>query len=118
MIFYSIFTKSNHWPRRVNRVNKIIKKILIYKKDLKFISKKNYYCNIILANDKFIKKLKPKLFHKGCFEYSFSHFNLETEIFFGNIKKAHLSNANWIKKSSYSKSGLPTVMKKIVEIAV
>tara|TARA_B100000029_G_scaffold4807_4_gene5478 strand:- start:8957 stop:9424 length:468 start_codon:yes stop_codon:yes gene_type:complete len=60
MIFYSVFTKSNHWPRRVSRVNVIIKKILNYKRELKFTPKKNYYCNIILANDKFIKKLNCK----------------------------------------------------------
>ena len=72
----------------------------------------------LLTNDQFIKKLKPKLFHKGYFQYSFSHFNLETEIYYGTIKKSELSNGNWIKKSSFSKSGLPTIMKKIVEVAL
>ena len=73
--------------------------------------------NLLIA-DQDVQNIKTKLQSKGSLEYSFSHFDLETEIFFGNIKKAHLSNANWIKKSSYSNSGLPTVMKKIVEIAV
>jgi len=73
--------------------------------------------NLLIA-DQDVQNIKTKLQSKGSLEYSFSHFDLETEIFFGNIKKSHLSNANWIKKSSYSKSGLPTVMKKIVEIAV
>ena len=50
--------------------------------------------------------------------YSFSHFDLETEIFYGNIKKEKLSKSNWIKKSSYTNSRMPTVMKKIVEMAV
>ena len=68
--------------------------------------------------DQDVQNIKTKLKSKGSLEYSFSHFDLETEIFYGNIKKARLSNANWIKKSTYSKSGLPTVMKKIVEIAV
>ena len=73
--------------------------------------------NLLIA-DQDVQNIKTKFQSKGSLEYSFSHFDLETEIFFGNIKKARLSNANWIKKSSYSKSGLPTVMKKIVEIAV
>ena len=71
-----------------------------------------------LTTDKIVRSLKTKLKPKGTFEYSFSHFDLETEIFYGSIKKSQLSNVNWIKKSTYSKSGLPTVMKKIVEFAV
>ena len=71
-----------------------------------------------LIADNVVQSLKTKLKPRGLFEYSFSHFDLETEIFYGNIKKSQLSNANWIKKTSYSKSGLPTVMKKIVEIAM
>ena len=73
--------------------------------------------NLLIA-DQDVQNIKTKLQSKGSLEYSFSHFDLETEIFYGNIKKARLSNANWIKKSTYSKSGLPTVMKKIVELAV
>ena len=65
-----------------------------------------------------VQNLKTQLKSKGLFEYSFSHFDLKIEIFYGNIKKSQLPNANWIKKSVYSKSGLPTVMRKIVEIAV
>ena len=71
-----------------------------------------------LIADSIVKNLKTKLKLKGSFEYSFSHFDLETEIFYLNIKKAQLSNVNWIKKSTYYKSGLPTLMKKIVEIAL
>ena len=72
----------------------------------------------LLTNDYMIKNLKTQLRPRGFFEYSFSHFDLKTEIFFGIIKKSEVSNANWIKKTTYAKSGLPTVMKKIVEIAV
>ena len=71
-----------------------------------------------LTTDNSVRNLKTKLKHKGLFEYSFSHFNLETEIFYGNVKKAKLAKSNWIKKSSYSSSRMPTVMKKIVDIAV
>ncbi len=72
----------------------------------------------LLSHDEMISKLKTKLKHKGSIEYSFSHFDLETDIYYGNIKKSNLSQANWIKKTHYSKSGLPTVMKKIVEVAI
>ena len=71
-----------------------------------------------LIIDKDIKKIKIKLKSKGIFEYSFSHFNLVTEIFYGNVKKAKLSNVSWIKKSTYNNSRMPTVMKKIVEMAI
>ena len=72
----------------------------------------------LLTTDQDIKKIKTKLKSKGSIEYSFSHFDLETEIFYGNIKKEKLSKSNWIKKSSYTSSRMPTVMKKIVEMAV
>ena len=72
----------------------------------------------LLTTDQDMQKIKTKLQSKGSFEYSFSHFDLETEIFYGNVKKAKLSKSNWIKKSSYSSSRMPTVMKKIVDIAV
>ena len=72
----------------------------------------------LLTTDQDIKKIKTKLKSKGSIEYSFSHFDLETEIFYGNIKKEKLSKSNWIKKSSYTNSRMPTVMKKIVEMAV
>ncbi len=71
-----------------------------------------------LTTDKEIQKIKKNLKSKGLFEYSFSHFDLETEIFYGSVKKAKLTNSNWIKKSAYFNSRMPTVMKKIVEIAV
>ena len=71
-----------------------------------------------LITDKDMQQITTKLKSKGSFEYSFSHFDLEAEIFYGNVKKAKLLNGNWIKKSAYSNSRMPTVMKKIVELAV
>ena len=71
----------------------------------------------LLITDHDIRQIKTKLKSKGIFEYSFSHFDLETEIFFGNVKKTKISNGNWIKKSAYSNSRMPTVMKKIVEMS-
>ncbi len=72
----------------------------------------------LLSQDEIVNKIETKLKHKGSLEYSFSHFDLETDIYFGNIKKNELSKANWIKRARFSKSGLPTVMKKIVEVAI
>ena len=72
----------------------------------------------LLSHDDMIRNLKTKLKHKGSIEYSFSHFDLETEIYLGIIKKNKLSQANWIKKTQYLESGLPTIMKKIVEVAI
>ena len=46
----------------------------------------------LLTSDDIVKKFKARLKLKGSFEYSFSHFNLETEIFYGKIKKAQLLN--------------------------
>ncbi len=60
MINYSIFCKSKHWPRRKKKIDRIIKKILIYKKEMKFVDNIDYNCNFVLANDKFIKKLNYK----------------------------------------------------------
>ncbi|PPR45666.1 MAG: Endoribonuclease YbeY [Alphaproteobacteria bacterium MarineAlpha5_Bin8] len=60
MINYSILCKSNHWPRRLKKIDKIIQKVLVYEKELKFTNTSNYFCNFVLANDKFIKKLNNK----------------------------------------------------------
>ena len=56
MIHYSIIIKSNHWPRRLKKINKIIKLILKQKKLFNFNKNVIYYCNFILMNDSCIKK--------------------------------------------------------------
>ena len=60
MIKYTVFSKTNHWPRRTKKIRYLIRKILFYKKNLKYFKNTNYYCNFILANDQFIKKLNKK----------------------------------------------------------
>jgi len=60
MINFSLFCKSNHWHVRKKTVNLIITKILKYKKDLNFSINANYICNIILADDKLLKKINVK----------------------------------------------------------
>ena len=70
MIYYNIFTKTNHWPRRVKKIDDVINKILIYRKDLKFSSSINYFCNFILANDRYIKN----------FNHKFKNVNKSTDV--------------------------------------
>ena len=60
MITYNITSKTNHWSRRVKKVDYLIKKILIYKKELNFKKNINYYCNFVLTNDRFVKNLNRK----------------------------------------------------------
>ena len=71
-----------------------------------------------LVYDKIVQNLKKKIQYKGSIEYSFSHFDLETEVFFANVKKNHFLKYKWMKKNNFKKSGLPTVMKKIIEVAI
>ena len=71
-----------------------------------------------LVRDKIALKIKDKMQSKGSVEYSFSHFDLETEVFFTKVKKNIFTNQKWIKKSNINKAGLPTVMKKIVKVAL
>ena len=71
-----------------------------------------------LIYDKIALKLKDKLKSKGSVEYSFSHFDLETEVYFTKVKKEFFADQKWIKKNNIKNSGLPTVMKKIVEVVL
>ena len=57
MIYYTLSSKTNHWSRRIKKIDNLINEILVYKKKLKFVSNINYYCDFILANDLFIKSI-------------------------------------------------------------
>ena len=57
MIKFTVICKSKHWPARVKKITSIIKKILKFKKDLKFNKSITYNCNIILTDNKLIKKI-------------------------------------------------------------
>ena len=59
-INYRIIIRSNHWPRRVVKVKKIVKRIFKYKRILKFDYKSVYFCNIVLMNDLLIKKFNKQ----------------------------------------------------------
>jgi adenine-specific DNA glycosylase len=71
----------------------------------------------LLKKDALIKKKDLKFKKKGSFLYSFSHFNLSTEIFYTEVKRHKFPNQKWLNVSKYTSSQLPTVMKKIVELA-
>lgn len=60
MIKLSIMCKSKHWPARIKKVNFILQKIMTYKKNLGFKKNTNYNCNIILSDNKLIKKMNYK----------------------------------------------------------
>ena len=60
MIKYTISSTNNRWTKRIRKIDEIVIQILVYKKDLKFIKNINYYCDFILANDRFIKDLNKK----------------------------------------------------------
>ena len=65
-----------------------------------------------------IKKIKQRFVKKGLIKYSFSHFDLYSDIYFTRIKKNNFTKSKWLRVSLYTKSQLPTVMKKIVKQAL
>jgi A/G-specific adenine glycosylase len=71
-----------------------------------------------LVHDKIIKKIKNKMLSKGIVKYSFSHFDLEAEVFYIKVKKNNFKEQKWLNINNINKVALPTVMKKIVSIAI
>ena len=62
MIKLNFYVQSNNWPRRINKVKKITNKVIKEKTNLNFDKNINYYLNIILLNNKKIKKLMVKIY--------------------------------------------------------
>ena len=60
MIKLNFYVQSNNWPRRINKVKKITNKVINEKINFNFDKNINYYLNIILLNNKKIKKLNLK----------------------------------------------------------
>ena len=60
MIKLNFYVQSNNWPRRINKVKKITNKVINEKINLNFDKNINYYLNIILLNNKKMKKLNLK----------------------------------------------------------
>ncbi len=76
----NFFCKSKHWPKRVNRIKKIVNNIL-KNKNLGFSSKNIYFLNMIFVNDKLMKKIN-KIYKKK---------NKPTDV---------LTFVNWIKNKN------------------
>ena len=70
--------------------------------------------NLVLDN--IANNFKKKIKLKGYLNYSFSHFDLYIEVYFTKVKKNLFKNYKWINRKKINNSGLPTVMKKIIEI--
>ena len=60
MITINFFIKSKHWPRRLKKIKNITKNVIKESINLKFNNKIDYYLNIILTNDKDMKKMNFK----------------------------------------------------------
>ena len=60
MIKINFYVESKNWPRRLNKITKILNKVFKEKINLNFDKNINYYLNIILLNDKKMKKLNLK----------------------------------------------------------
>ena len=60
MIKLNFYIQSNNWSRRINKVKKISNKVIKEKTNLNFDKNINYYLNIILLNNKKMKKLNLK----------------------------------------------------------
>ena len=71
-----------------------------------------------LVHDDIIYKLRSKMKSKGIIKYSFSHFDLEIEVFFIIVKKIFFKDQIWVKINNLNKIALPTVMKKIVNVVL
>ena len=65
MIKLNYYIQSKNWPRRISKVTKITNKVIKKKTDLNFDKNINYYLNIILLNDKKMKKLNLKYKRKN-----------------------------------------------------
>ena len=101
MIKFNITCQSKHWPARFKSVNFITKKILSFKKDLNFNFKVDYICNIILTENKLIKKMNTK-FRKQ--KTTTDVLTFVSEVNFKNFKKTKFTDiflsAEMIKKDA------------------
>ena len=65
MIKLNFYVQSKNWSRRKSKVTKITNEVVKKKTDLNFDKNINYYLNIILLNDKKMKKLNLKYKRKN-----------------------------------------------------
>jgi len=69
----------------------------------------------LLERDPLYKEMCRKFIYKGNFTYSFSHFDLEISVYKAFIDKKDYQDYKLIKLNKIDSSGMPTVMKQIVE---
>ena len=60
-----------------------------------------------LVQDKIALKIKDKMQSKGSVKYSFSHFDLETEVFFTKVKKIYSQIKSGLKKTISTRLDYP-----------
>ena len=65
MIKLNFYVQSKNWSRRMSKVTKITNEVVKKKTDLNFDKNINYYLNIILLNDKKMKKFNLKYKRKN-----------------------------------------------------
>ena len=109
---YILINEKNEILVRKRSTKGMLASMLEVPNDIWVKNKKN------LKHDDTVSNFKTLLKSRGFVEYSFSHFDLVTEVFFAKIKKDKFFNEKWIKKSNILKSGLPTVMKKFIEMVI
>jgi adenine-specific DNA glycosylase len=71
----------------------------------------------LLVKDSSISLFQKKFTKCKPIIYSFSHFDLAIDIYFTKERKRKIKNHNWISLKNIAEIGMPTIMKKIVEVA-
>jgi len=71
----------------------------------------------LLVKDSSISLFQKKFTKCKPIIYSFSHFDLEIDIYLTKERKRKIKNHDWILLNNITKIGMPTIMKKIVAVA-
>ena len=71
----------------------------------------------LLVEDSSISLFQKKFTKCKPIIYSFSHFDLAIDIYFTKERKRKIKNHDWILLNNIGEIGMPTIMKKIVEVA-
>tara|TARA_B100001123_G_C15264633_1_gene1007966 strand:- start:444 stop:1508 length:1065 start_codon:yes stop_codon:yes gene_type:complete len=68
-----------------------------------------------LVMDPSVRFLRKKFIKSSTIIYSFSHFDLQIEIFFTKLRKKKIDSHKWIALKDIAAFEVPTVMKKIIK---
>jgi len=71
----------------------------------------------LLVKDSSINLFQKKFTKCKPIIYSFSHFDLAIDIYFTKERKRRIKNHDWVLLKNIAEIGMPTVMKKITEVA-